>query len=96
MTLTNKKTNAKKLFSLLLFTMTVSTSVDATELVKVEKLNKVEFSVNTEMNLSQSIQLMQISINSVQNTAKTLLSNQITNLDNKSAETTEKATLLAD
>lgn len=96
MTLTNAKTHARKIFSLFIFAITASTSVHATELVKVEKLNKIELSTNTAVNLSESIQLMKISLNSTQNTAKTILSEHISNLDNKSDNPLAKVTLLAD
>ena len=97
MTLLNAKTNAKSLLSLFVFVVATSTtSVQATELVKVEKLNKVEFSMNTEMNLSESIQLMNVNFNSVQNTAKTMLSNQASKFDNKAANTLAKVSLLSE
>ena len=62
----------------------------------LEKLNKIELSANTAVNLSESIQLMKISLNSTQNTAKTILSEHISNLDNKSDNPLAKVTLLAD
>jgi len=89
--------NTKTLLTTSLIAMVAFVSnAQATELVKIESVSKTEIAIASELNLVQSIQAMQLSVNTVQTTAKSLLAKQVSTLDNKPANNFAKVTLVAE
>ena len=89
--------NAKILLTTTLFALaTTVSSVQATELVKIETINKTEIAFESEFNLTQSMKLIQLNISSAQTTAKSLLAKQNRKLDNQTSKSLVKVSLIAE
>jgi len=91
-----KLTNTKliKVLTAVLFTITVS--AQAAELVKVEPVNKVEFSNLLQLDLAQSVKSMKIAVINVEASAETLLIAQSVKRINDNEITISKLSLVTE
>ena len=89
--------NAKTLLTTSLFALASTVSnVQASELVKIESISKIEIAFTSEFNLTQSIKLMPLDVNSVKTTAKNLLAKQNKSIGNRSSNSLVKVSLIAE
>lgn len=87
-------TRLTKVLTAALFTITAS--VQAVELVKVEPVNKVEFSNLLQLDLAQSVKSMQITAINVEASAEILLIAQNAKRMNGKEMTISKSSLVAE
>ena len=87
-------TRLTKVLTAALFTITAS--AQAVELVKVEPVNKVEFSNLLQLDLAQSVKSMQITTINVEASAEILLIAQNTKRMNGKEMTISKSSLVAE
>ena len=83
-----------KVLTAALFTITAS--VQAVELVKVEPVNKIEFSNLLQLDLAQSVKSMQVKAINVEASAEILLIAQSAQITNDKELTISKLTLVTE
>jgi hypothetical protein len=85
-----------KVLTAVFFTVTASMSIQAAELIKVEPLNKLEFSNLLQLDLAQSIKSMQVKAINVEASAETLLIAQNAKITNDKEITISKLSLVTE
>ncbi len=94
MRLTNMKLT--KVITAILFTITASMSIQAVELVKVEPVNKIEFSNLLELDLAKSVKSMQANVINVEVSTATILIAQSAKVINDNEITINKISLVTE
>jgi len=85
-----------KVLTAAFFTITASMSIQAVELIKVEPVNKLEFSNLLQLDLAQSVKSMQVKAINVEASAEILLIAQNEKIVNDKEITISKLSLVAE